>query len=148
MIAKTNQTTFQPYKIVNEGRNSLELQPNAGPKTIVFVFRFVPAFLLLMGIFVAITQNKPLYFLIFGGVALLEAFIFSFIKVPGSLFMDAVGFNLETHSVKGKKESYYLWNDVNFIRYRMVLGKNSTSLTYDAMLKSGKKWMILVELPV
>jgi len=139
MVTTTNQTAFKPYKIVNESRSSLALQPSAGQKAAVFVFRFVPAFLLLMGIVISITQNRRLYLLIFGGIALLEALIFSFIKIPGSLSMDAVGFNLETLSVRGRKEIYYLWNDVDFIRYRMVIGKNSTSLTYDAMLKSGKK---------
>ena len=143
MITASSQTAFHPYKIINEGRSSLELQPGSGQKVALFIFRFVPAFLLLMGCIISITQNRLLYLLIFGGIALAEALLFTLIKIPGHLTMDAVGFNLQTLSIKGNSETYYLWNDVDFIRYRMVLGKNSTSLTYDAMLKSGKKTTFL-----
>jgi hypothetical protein len=53
--------------------------------------------------------------------------------------MDSSGFTLETFSVRGRREDYYLWNDVNFIRYRMIVGKNSTTLSYTAVLATGKK---------
>ena len=53
--------------------------------------------------------------------------------------MDSTGFTLETFSMKGRKETYYTWSDVDFIRYRKITGKNITTLTYSAMLKDGQK---------
>ena len=52
--------------------------------------------------------------------------------------MDSMGFTLETLSIKGKKETYYLWSDIDFIRYKTIRAKHSTSLSYEAVFKTGK----------
>ena len=139
MDTSITATAFHPYKVIQPGRSTLQLQPGAGQNAALFVFRFIPLIMLIVGIILYIVQKETFFLLIFGGIALLEAVIFSFIKIPAALTMDSVGFTLETLSIKGRKETYYLWNDIDYIRYRTVRTKNSTSLTYDAMLKNSKK---------
>ena len=74
---------------------------------------------------------------------MIESLIFSFIKIPASLSMDSMSFTLETLSIKGKKETYYLCSNVDFLRYKTIREKSSTSLDYEAVLKTGKKLSFL-----
>lgn len=99
-----SQTAFHPYKVISQGRNTLQLQPAAGQKAAVIIFRIMPVILLATGVVFYLTQKDLFFLLIFGGIALLEALIFSFIKIPASLSMDSVGFTLETLSIKGKEK--------------------------------------------
>jgi hypothetical protein len=139
MISAATQNPFHPYKVIMQRRSSLQLEPGWGPKVTLFVLRFIPLIMAVVGVVLLVIQKENFYLLIFGGFALFEGFIFSFIKIPAALFMDSTGFTLETFSVRGRREDYYLWNDVNFIRYRMIVGKNSTTLSYTAVLATGKK---------
>lgn len=139
MNTAANQTAFHPYKIVTEGRGTLQLEPGKGPKVMLYVMRAIPLLMATTGVILFIVEKETFLLLIFGGIALLEGIVFSFIKIPASLSMDSMGFTLETYSMKGRKETYYLWNDVDFIRYRMITGKNSTTLNYAAILKTRNK---------
>ena len=139
MNTTPEQNIFHPYKIISQTRGSLQLKPALGQKTILLVLRIMPLIMLTIGLVVYITQKEILFLAVFGGIALIEAFIFSFVKIPASLSMDNIGFTLETLSIKGRKEIYHLWNDVDYIRHRVIQSKNSTSLSYEAVLKEGKK---------
>jgi len=139
MTTAAEQTAFHPYKVTNQGRSTLQLQPGKAQSAGVIVLRIMPLIMLVTGVVMFVTQKDILFLVIFAGIALLEAFIFSFIKIPAALSMDSMGFTLETLSIKGKKETYYLWNDVDFIRHKTIRAKNSTALSYEAVLKSGKK---------
>ncbi len=59
--------------------------------------------------------------------------------MPHSIGLDSIGLNIDTASIKGFRQTYYLWNDVESIRYRTVSAKHSAMLVYDAILKKGKK---------
>ena len=139
MNSTSGQTNFHPYKIIQQGRSSLQLAPNSAPKVAIYAFRFIPLIMLAVGAALFILENEPLFLYIFGGIALLEAVIFSFIKVPAAVSMDSMGFTLETLSIKGRQEQYYLWSDVEYIRHRITTAKNNTTLTYTAMMNEGKK---------
>lgn len=139
MNTTTGRTAFHPYKIIHQGRSTLQLAPGAGPKVVIFLIRTIPLLMAGAGVVLFIIEKETFLLLIFAGMAVLEGLVFSFIKVPASLSMDSMGFTLETLSMKGKQESYYLWNDVDFIRYRILRGKNSTTLNYAAILNTGKK---------
>lgn len=139
MDAITSETIFQPYKIINQSRSSLQLQPATGQKVVVYIFRFMPLIMLSIGLALYLSQKQTLYLATFGGIALLEWFIFSFIKIPAALSMDNMGFTIELLSLRGSIEMYYLWSDVDFIRYKTVRTKNNTSLHYEAVLNTGKK---------
>ena len=139
MNTTAEQNVFHPYKIIHQGRNTLQLQPAIGQKTGIIILRIMPLIMLVIGAILYFTQKEIIFLIMFGGIALFEALIFSFIKIPAALSMDSMGFSLETLSIKGKKETYYLWSDIDFIRYKVVRAKNSTSLSYEALLKTGKK---------
>lgn len=143
MNATTNTTAFHPYKVVQQGRDSLQLKASANHRIIIIVLRMIPILMIGVGIVLFITQKESVFLITFGGIGLLEAFIFTFIKIPASISIDNVGFTLETLSIKGRRETYYLWADIDFIRYKIVRAKNSTSLTYEAVLKTGKKFSFL-----
>ncbi|RYF86803.1 MAG: hypothetical protein EON98_02560 [Chitinophagaceae bacterium] len=138
-MSTTEKTAFSPYKIINQGRSTLQLEPGKGAKASVVVLRIIPLFLFVIGVIVFLVQKETFYLLIFGGIALFEVFVFSFIKIPAAVSMDSMGFTLETLSIKGRKENYYLWSDVDYIRQRMIVAKNSTTLNYAAVLNTGKK---------
>lgn len=139
MNTTTSPNPFHPYKIMQQGRSTLQLAPGAAPKVAMFVFRFIPLMMVAVGVVLFVLEKEPFYLFIFGGIALLEAVIFSFIKVPAAFSADSMGFTLETRSIRGRKETYYLWSDVEYIRHRMTVAKNSTTLAYTAMMKDGKK---------
>ena len=139
MNTAAQQTIFHPYKVIQQGRSVLQLQPPPGKKFVLFLLWFIPLIMLTVGVVLFLIQKETLFLYTFGGIGILEAILFSFIKVPASLSMDSIGFTLETFSLKGRNETYYLWNDVEFISYRKVSSKGGPSLLYDAILKTGKK---------
>ncbi|MGZ5222540.1 MAG: hypothetical protein ACXWC7_20800, partial [Chitinophagaceae bacterium] len=94
---------FHPYKIINQGRSTLQLQPGSGQKAGIVVLRVMPLIMLVIGVIMFVTQKEILFLAMFGGIALLEAVIFSFIKIPAAISMDSMGFTLETLSIKGRK---------------------------------------------
>jgi hypothetical protein len=138
MNTATANNLFHPYTIINQGRSTLQLQPGKAQKTGIIVLRIMPVIMVAIGIILFVTQKDILFLAMFGGIGLIEAFIFSFIKIPAAISMDSMGFTLETLSIKGRKETYYLWNDVEYIRHKTISAKNSTSLSYEAVLKTGK----------
>ena len=139
MNTTTNPAAFHPYKILSNGNSGLQLHAPGRTKTTIWILRIFPLFTFLIGIGAYAFTGEVLMVLVFGAVALFEVILLYFIKTPSSLQMDSVGFTLETVSMRGVQENYYLWNDVEYIRSRILRGKNSTSLVYDAVLKSGKK---------
>lgn len=139
MEPATTQTAFQPYKVISAGRSNLQLQPPASIKAAMTIFRLTPLLMAAIGVVLYLVQGELFYLLIFGGVALFEAIVFSFFKLPAAVSIDSMGFTLETVSLKGRKENYYLWSEVDYLRHRMVSGKNSITLNYMAVLKDGKK---------
>lgn len=143
MNTTTADNLFHPYKIIMQGRSTLQLQPGSGQKAGVYVLRIMPLIMLIVGVIMYVVQKQLLFLAVFGGIALLEFFIFSFIKIPAAISMDNMGFTLETFSIKGRQETYYLWSDVDFIRHKTISAKNSTSLSYEAILKTGKKLTFL-----
>lgn len=143
MNPSTNQTAFQPYQIINEGRSTLQLKAGKAPRVAMLVLGFIPLLMVAIGVVLFVVQKDIFFLLMFAGVALFEGIIFSFIKVPAALSLDSMGFTVETYSMRGRREDYYLWSDVDYLRNRMVSGKNSTTLNYTAVLKDGKKVSIL-----
>jgi|GEM_PF-3342422 len=139
MDTTTGTTAFRPYKVAELNRTNLQLQPPSGHKFLIALFWFIPLAMIIVGIVFFIVEKEPLFLLVFGGIGLLEAIVFSFVKIPAALSMDSIGFTLQTLSLRGKKETYYLWNEIDYIRYKAVRGKNSTSLVYHAIPKNGKK---------
>ena len=143
MNTATADNLFHPYKVISQGRSTLQLQPGKGQASGVIVLRIMPLIMLVVGFALYVTQKNIMFLVVFGGVALIETLIFSAIKIPASLSMDSMGFTLETLSIKGKKETYYLWSDIDFIRYKTIRAKHSTSLSYEAVFKTGKKLSFL-----
>lgn len=139
MNTNAHQTAFHPYQIINEGRSTLQLRPGKAPKIGMLVLRFIPLLMVVIGGVLFVVQKEIYFLLMFVGIALFEGIIFSFITIPAALSMDSMGLTLETYSIKGRKETYYLWSEIDFIRHRMFSGKNSTTLNYAAVLKTGKK---------
>jgi hypothetical protein len=135
----TGKTAFHPYKVVDQGRNNLQLQPPSGHKFLIALLWFIPLAMIIVGIVLFVVEKEALFLLVFGGIGLLEAIVFAFIRIPASLSVDSIGFTLETLSLKGKRETYFLWHEIDYIRYQAVRGKNSTSLAYHAIPKNGKK---------
>lgn len=135
----SNDALFHPYKIIHQGRNDLQLQAGNNVKFARLAFLLIPILFLVFGLVLSITQKQIAFLYIIGGVAVLELFLFSFIKIPADLRMDTIGFTLKTVSVKSTKETDYLWNDVDSILQRIIRTKNGTVLAYDAVLATGKK---------
>ncbi len=135
-----NDTIFHPYEVVQQGRNTLELQMrNRSRKLIRWIFLTPPLLIFMAGIVLFLVKKDILYVYVLGGIGILELILFSFFKTPVSVKMDNMGLSLTTLTVKGEKESFYLWNDVDYIRHRLSVTQNNTLLVYDAVLKSGKK---------
>jgi hypothetical protein len=139
----TDNNTFRPYKIIHQSGSSLELKAGTNPKVIRAAFLAGPAILFTAGIALFATQKQPLPLYIMCGVAVLELFAFSFIKMPADLRMDSVGFTLKTVSIKSSQDTDYLWNDVDHIRQRIIRSKNGATLAYDVIMKEGKKMRLL-----
>src|SRR5215203_505195 len=101
MNTATTDHLFHPYKIINQGRSTLQLQPGKGLAAGVIVLRVMPLIMLVIGFALYVTQKNLMFLLMFGGIALIETLIFSFIKIPAALSMDSMGFTLQTLSIKG-----------------------------------------------
>lgn len=134
---------FRPYKIIHQSDSSLELKAGTSPTIIRAAFLAGPVILLVIGIILYTTQKDPLFLYIMCSIAVLELVIFSFIKLPGDLRMDNIGFTLKQISIKGAEVKDYLWSDVDRIRWRLIRTKGGPNLVFDAMLKDGKKLRLL-----
>lgn len=130
---------FRPYKVVAQSGTSLQLKAGTNVRLIRVVFLLAPLILLGMGVVLFVMQSDPKFLYILGGAALLETVIFSFIKTPGDLQMDRMGFTLQTVSLRGVQQTDYLWSDADRIRQRIIRSKNGATLNYQAVMKSGQK---------
>jgi hypothetical protein len=139
MNTTTNSTAFHPYRVLQQERGRLQLHAPYSQRVIITFLRYMPLIIITIGLVLYLTQKEIVFLPVFCGMGLLIGLIFVFIEIPASVSMDSMGFTLETLLTKGRKETNYLWNDVDFIRHKVVRAKNSISLTYDAVLKTGKK---------
>lgn len=138
-----NDNLFRPYKIIQQSGSNLELQAGSKPAIMRAAFLAGPAILLVAGTALYLTQREIIFLYVMFGIAALELFVFSFIKVPSDLRMDSVGFTLKRVSIKGTEETDYLWNDVDRIRWRFIRTKGGPTLAFDAIMKEGKKIRLL-----
>ncbi len=132
-------TVFQPYNIISQSGSSLQLKADNRGKLMRIIFLIAPLILVVMGVVLCVTQKQRLFLVLMGGIAVLEYLLFSFIKIPGDVQLDAMGFTLQTSSIKGVQTKDYLWTDVDYIRQRITQTKGGMVLTYHAILLSGKK---------
>lgn len=134
---------FHPYKVIEQGRSTLTLASSVSKNTQLLILLVVPLVSIATAIAVfRVTKNTILLY-VFAGVVILEFIAGSFIKIPVTVQLDSMGLNIETASLKGFQQTYYLWNDVEHLRYRIVRTKEITMLVYDAILKNGKKERLL-----
>lgn len=138
-----NDDLFRPYKIIQQSGSNLQLQSRTNPKLVRAAFLAAPVILFVAGFVLYSTQKDPFFLYILCGVALLELFVFSFIKIPADLRMDSVGFTLKRVSIKSIEERDYLWNDVDRIRWQLLRTKGGPSLAFDAIMKEGRKIRLL-----
>ena len=134
---------FFPYKIVEQGRSTLTLASPTAKNIQLWLIRAVPLFTFGVALIVFLFTKEAIILYIFAGFALVEFLIFSFAKIPVGVQLDSMGMNLETVSTKGFQQTYYLWNDVAYIRYYTLRTKNGTMLMYHAIAKSGDKVKLL-----
>lgn len=134
---------FRPYKIIQQSGSSLRLKAGVNPGIIRAAFLAGPVVFFIAGIALYATQKDPRFLYILCGVAALELFLFSFIKISADLRMDSVGFTLQRISVKRVEEVDCLWNDVDRIRWRLLRTKGGQVLAFEAMMKEGGKLRLL-----
>ncbi len=134
---------FHPYKVIEQEQSSLTLASSVSKNTQLLILRLVPLISIVTAIVVFLFTQNTIILYALAGFALLEIIIFSFIKTPVTIQLDSMGLNIETASMKGFQQTYYLWNDVEYIRYRIVRTKDSNMLVYHVMLKNGGKTKLL-----
>lgn len=139
----TEDNLFRPYKVIQQTNSSLELKSGINPRIVRITLIAMPLVFIVVGLILFTTQsNSPVTYTMMG-VGLLELFLFSFLKFPADLRMDSMGFVLKQVSIKGIEVKDFLWSDVDRIRWRHTRTKNGSVLTFDAVLKEGKKLRLL-----
>ena len=140
----TRESIFHPYQIVAQSTTLLELQATRRKRALWFwVLRLAPLFALLMGVIMYVVSKELIMLLTMALLAAVEVFIFLRIHIPVALRIDSFGVTVDSLSLKGEKQRYNLWQDIDHIRYHTFQTKSGRQLVYDAVLTTGKKVRLL-----
>lgn len=135
---------FSPYEIVYESSNCLEIKHSNRQQSITKgVMIGLPAITMAIGLVLYVWHTQFPFLLIFLGITLFELILFAFIKTPIAVKMDSTGLHYTTISLGGRKDHFYIWAEINYLRRKTVKTKNATTLSYYLVLTSGKKFQFL-----
>ncbi|WP_121353184.1 hypothetical protein [Flavisolibacter nicotianae] len=108
-----------------------------------WVLRFAPLFSLVMGVAAYIASDELFVLFSFTGLSLVDLIVLWFVNFPVGLKMDSMGLTVQAVSLKGEQETFYLWQDIDHFRQKIVRTKQGPQLVYQAVLKNRKRVTIL-----